>query len=68
MDDDKTKYSTARIDKTILDTIDEIIKDKRIMYKSRSEFIHSTLREKLESYFILFPDLKTKLQTTSKKK
>lgn len=68
MDEDKTVYSTARIDKDILDTIDELIKDRRIMYKSRSEFIHSTLREKLESYLVLFPDLKTKHKTRSNKK
>jgi len=64
--DEKTIYSTARIDEDILDLIDELIKDKRILYRSRSEFIHGTLREKIESYFTLFPDLKSDVETRLK--
>ncbi|OLS32198.1 MAG: hypothetical protein HeimAB125_11360 [Candidatus Heimdallarchaeota archaeon AB_125] len=66
--DKKTIYSTVRIDEEILKIIDELLEDQKVMYRSRSEFVHGAVREKIESYFVLFPDLKSDVETSLKKK
>ena len=61
--DKKTIYSTVRIDEEILKIIDELLEDQKVMYRSRSEFVHGAVRD-----FVLFPDLKSDVETSLKKK
>jgi len=40
-------YKTASIDENILKEIEKIIESKKYFYRNRSEFINSTLRDKI---------------------
>ena len=62
--DEKRTYKTARIDESMIKIIDRIIEDKRTGYKTRSEFIHDSLRKRIEDLLNLFPDLKTKIKNS----
>ena len=59
--DKKRSYKSARIDESMINTIDKIIEDKRTGYKTRSEFIHDSLRKRIEDLLNLFPDIKKKI-------
>lgn len=43
-------YSSVSIPKVLLEKIEELIKEGKCTYTSRSEFIKTAIREKLEKY------------------
>jgi len=59
----KTKYRTQTIDENLLDTIDIIVNNEKSLYKTRSEFIHDSIRRRIESLLALYPELKEKINT-----
>ena len=63
---EKTKYRTQTIDENLLDTIDIIVNNQKSLYKSRSEFIHDSIRRRIESLLALYPELKEKINASNK--
>lgn len=51
-------YKRVSIYKPLLAQIEKVLEDERITQRNISEFIHSAIRDKIESYLVLFPDLK----------
>ena len=58
-------YQSVRIDNKLLELLDILMKDSRVTFRSRSEFIHDAIREKVESYLALYSDLKIEVKTTT---
>ncbi|MHA1416518.1 MAG: hypothetical protein ACTSRR_09705 [Candidatus Heimdallarchaeaceae archaeon] len=52
------EYQAVTITKDLLEDVKRIIDDRRVHFRSVSEFVHAAIREKIETYLALYPDLK----------
>ena len=59
----KQPYTNVGIYDDILEIVDILIKDQRVMIRSRSEFVHDALRKQVIAVLALYPDLKDKVPT-----
>ena len=60
-------YETRRIPKDLIETIKLIIENTDLGYRNPTEFIVESARNNIKGIFNLYPDLKLKLESKSKK-
>ena len=59
----KYPYTNVQVYDDILEIVDMLVEDKRVMTRSRSEFVHDALRKQVNAILAIYPDLKDKIPT-----
>ena len=52
------KYDNISLHKKTKEVIKILIEDPRILERNVSDFVHTAVKDKIDSLYILFPDLK----------
>ena len=61
-DKEERRYTNVSLHKKVARVIEIMIEeDPRILERNISDFVHTAVNDKIESRYILFPDLKEKI-------